>query len=88
MKKPRHAVTDHALLRYLERAHGIDFEKLRREIGRRIDAAVEGHEGVIAVNMDGVTFRIDAESRVVTTCWPRSTPELGQCGPARKRERE
>lgn len=87
MKKPRHTVSDHALLRYLERAHGVDFEQLRRELGRRIDAAVDGHDGAIAVNMDGLTFRI-AENHVVTTCWPRSVPERGQCGPARSRDRE
>lgn len=88
MKKPRHRITDHAVLRYLECARGIDIEAVRRELGARIDAATEGFEGMCAVNIDGISYRISATTRTVTTCWPRSTPELGQNGPARKRDIE
>ena len=34
IKKPRVQVTDHAVIRYLERALGMDVETIRREIGR------------------------------------------------------
>ena len=65
MKKPRHHVTDHALLRFMERAQGFDIEAIRRDLGRRIDAACAGHEGHCGVTIDGFTFRI-VDDRVVT----------------------
>ena len=42
MKKPRAIVTDHAVLRHLERVQGIDVEAVRRELGFKVDAAIEG----------------------------------------------
>lgn len=49
MKKPLHHVTDHAVIRYLERVQGVDIEALRREIGRVADRGVEvGASGVIS----------------------------------------
>lgn len=66
MRKPRHTVTDHALLRYLERRVGIDVEALRCELGHRVDAAVAGHRGACAVNIEGLQFRLTEEGVVVT----------------------
>ena len=34
MKKSIHPVSDHAVLRYLERVHGVDVEAVRREVDR------------------------------------------------------
>lgn len=78
MKKPRHSVTDHAVLRYLERVQGMDIEAVRRGIGRRIDALTEGHDGMCSVVIEGHRFII-VEDRVVT-CTLTSEPKRGQGG--------
>lgn len=67
MKKPRVRVSDHAVLRYLERAGGFDIERLRREIGRRVEDAVAASASGVSVG--GVNFRIkeDEHGPVVTT---------------------
>lgn len=63
MKKPRHPVTDHAVIRYLERVQGVDIEAIRRRIGRVADQGVEaGANGVIS---GGFIYRI-ADGVVVT----------------------
>ncbi len=64
MKKPRVQVSDHAVLRYLERAGGFDIERLRQQIGHRVEA---GHQaGASSVIVDGVAFVIVGDV-VVTT---------------------
>ena len=71
MKKSRVTVSDHAVLRYLERALGIDAEAVRRQIGKKVDAVMmEGASGVV---MDGITFRI--VNGVVVTVMHRSRPD-------------
>lgn len=72
MKKPRHHVTDHAVVRYLERVHGVDVEGLRRRIGRRVDLAV--HLGASGAIVDGFVYRVEA-GRVVTVA-PHRQPAL------------
>jgi len=63
MKKSRVVVSDHAVLRYFERVQGVDIERIRREIGARVDhAAAQGACGLI---FDGYTYRI--ENNTVTT---------------------
>lgn len=67
MKKPLVRITDHALIRYLERSMGLNCEQLRRELGARVDAAYR--DGACGVVIDGNSFRIgkDAIGPVVTT---------------------
>ena len=75
MKKPRHIVTDHAVLRYLERVEGVDIEAIRREIGRRADRAIGiGASGVVC---EGFVYRIIG-GRVVSVM-RQHRPERGQC---------
>jgi len=74
MKKPLHPVTDHAVLRYLERVEGVDVEGIRRMIGRRVDRAVA--MGACGVQADGVTFRL--ERGVVVTVSETHRPERGR----------
>lgn len=63
MKKSRVSVSDHAVLRYLERVRGVDIEALRRQIGQRVDhAAAHGACGII---IDGFGYKI--EGGTVTT---------------------
>jgi len=74
MKKPLHPVTDHAVLRYLERAEGVDVEGIRRMIGRRVDRAVA--MGACGVQAGGITFRL--ERGVVVTVYETHRPERGR----------
>lgn len=67
MKKRRIRVSDHAVLRYLERVGGVDVERLRREIGRRVEEAAA--LGASGVTIGGFSFRIkeDEGGPCVTT---------------------
>ncbi|WP_457647385.1 hypothetical protein [Profundibacter sp.] len=65
MKKPAIHITDHALLRYLERVLGYDVESLRRQLGREIAARTDGQAS--AVRMDGFQYRIDNKAVVTIT---------------------
>jgi len=70
MKKPMHPITDHAVLRFLERVYGVDIEAIRRGIGRRVDEAVE--QGASGVHHCGFRYVID-NGTVITiheTCRP------------------
>lgn len=73
MKKARAYVSDHALLRYLERALGFDTEALRREIGHRVDRAAEA--GACGVVIDGMRYALEPRldgGVVVATVAPAS----------------
>ena len=63
MKKSRTLVTDHAIVRYLERQWGVDIAGLKGRIGRRADLGLDS--GASAVNVDGLRFVID-NGKVVT----------------------
>ena len=73
-------VTDHAVLRYLERAHGLDVETVRLHLaGRVVNAARLGAVGVTVENVKLVMRRKGADIHVVTTLkghWP-SRPGRG-----------
>lgn len=60
-------VTDHAVLRWLERVEGVDCNAIRRRIA--IAALVAEKHGARAVRKDGVTFILayDEEGTAVTT---------------------
>lgn len=63
MKQDRDIVTDHAVVRYLERVYGVDIKAIRRRIER---ATVEGRKaGADCQISDGVKYRI-AAGRVIT----------------------
>lgn len=66
-------VTDHAVLRYLERALGYDIEGTRRTIASLVGPAVA--LGATAFAAGGVTFKLD-ENRVVTVL-PIEKPHHG-----------
>lgn len=72
MKKPLHPVTDHAVIRYLERVIGVDIESIRRKIGRRVDlAAQNGASGAV---VDGFVYKL-SETGTVVTVMAHSQPE-------------
>jgi hypothetical protein len=61
MKKSRVLfVTDHALVRWMERVHGIDFTSFRNEIATTCDDAFK--VGASKVMVDGFTYVIDGNS--------------------------
>jgi hypothetical protein len=57
MKKPPYPVSDHAVLRWLERVRGVDVETARREIGHRAAIALD-HPGAGAVLVDGIKLQL------------------------------
>ena len=57
-------VTDHAVLRYLERVAGLDMKRLRRGIENKTRHARLA--GAISITVDGFTYRMDPAGRVVT----------------------
>ncbi|MEM7507653.1 MAG: hypothetical protein AAF415_13000 [Pseudomonadota bacterium] len=63
MRKRRPIVTDHAIVRYLERGLGVNIEGLRKRIEKR--AALALQHNADGVRIDGLTFKI-AEGRVTT----------------------
>ena len=73
MKKPLTGVSDHAVLRYLERVQGLDVELLRREIGRKVDLAF-AHPGCTGIVVEG--FRYHLQNGVVTTVIEASKHDL------------
>ncbi|MBP1852706.1 hypothetical protein [Rhizobium halophytocola] len=59
-------VTDHAVLRYLERRHGLDVASIREQIAR---ACIDGvRYGATGVTHDGVKFVLQQER--VVSCLP------------------
>ncbi|MDK3072742.1 hypothetical protein QO034_06440 [Sedimentitalea sp. JM2-8] len=74
MKKPIAQVTDHAVLRYLERVKGMDIEAVRREIGRAVDLHLD-HPGACGVVVAGFSYKI--AGGVVTTVIAQNRPLHG-----------
>lgn len=80
MKKPIAHVTDHAVLRHLERVQGIDVESVRRELGFKVDAAIEA--GAAATVADGIRYVL-VENRLISCVPVKSVPQRN----GRKRRR-
>lgn len=80
-RRKRHVeVSDHAVLRWLERVEGVDVKALRRRISRAARNAAE--HGAGGVRVEGVDFRIsyhEDDNAVVTTTNSKHTrPHLAQ----------
>lgn len=56
-------ITDHALLRYLERVKGVDVAAARREITENVDL-VHDHEGATGVIKDGFVYKMNGTTVV------------------------
>lgn len=65
-------VTDHAILRYLERAHGLDIEAVRRHLEGRVSTGARlGAVGVTVENVKLVLVAAADETVVTTVLDPR-----------------
>lgn len=74
MKRPRTAVSDHAIVRYLERVEGFDIAELRLTIARRVDYAA--NLGASAVIIDGFRYVFAADeggTPIVVTIEPQAS---------------
>lgn len=73
-------ISDHAVLRWLERVEGVNVKAIRRRIEKTVRRAV-GH-GASAARLDGVTFQLQyretGEAVVTTTYTPQSRPHLAE----------
>lgn len=75
-------VSDHAILRYLERAHGLDIEAVRNHIAGRCTTGAE--LGALTVIVESVKFVLVAAGTdtVVTTVvkrrWPVTPRGIGK----------
>lgn len=72
MTKPTISVTDHAVLRLLERAHNIDIAEIRKRIVERVARAVDlaaslDGEGTVTVVKDGFRYVVKAGTVVTIT---------------------
>lgn len=76
MKKSVVHVSDHALLRYLERALDLDVEWYRRNLGRRLDQVML--EGATGLRIDGLQFRIQEGVVVTVVKINRPDPKTGR----------
>lgn len=72
-------ITDHAVLRYLERAYGLDVDAVRRHLsGRVINGARLGAIGVTVENVKLVLRENAGDIYVVTAlrpAWPSRGPD-------------
>lgn len=83
MKKPAVPVSDHAVIRYLERVLKIDVDRHRVEIGRMVERGME--MGACGVILGGFEYRI--QEGVVTTVLIASRPDI-RTGKVRKERDE
>lgn len=63
-------ITDHALVRFLERVEGIDLDPLREEIVALTREAINA--GASGITINGFLYNVDPKSRAVVTIY---TPE-------------
>lgn len=73
MTHRRPYITDHAMLRYLERVVGIDVAAHRREVEQRVATAVD--LGACALVREGFRYRID-DIRVTTVVPVAADPKF------------
>lgn len=85
MKKPEAYVTDHAVLRHLERVQGIDIEGVRRDLGHKVAAAIRA--GAVAIVAEGIRYAL-VEDRLVSCVPVKSVPQRGRSNRRRARREE
>ncbi|MEM6727012.1 MAG: hypothetical protein AAF618_00805 [Pseudomonadota bacterium] len=78
MKKGKLQITDHALLRHLERVEGLDVEGAKRGLARTLDALVpeEMADGLSGIGYRGHVYEVRGDKVVTVT--PRHEAKRGQ----------
>ncbi|MEB4589980.1 hypothetical protein VSS37_03220 [Candidatus Thiothrix sp. Deng01] len=69
-------VTDHALIRYMERVHGVDFDTMRREIAviaRAGASLAENTESTVKVNVPNHGLQLVLKGDAVVTVIDKKT---------------
>ena len=66
MKRPVVSVTDHAVVRYLERVEGVDIAATRRQIARAVRLA-EDYPGCTGVIKNGFVYKLNPSGDTVVT---------------------
>lgn len=74
----RARVSDHAVIRYLERTKGFDFEPVREHIRKAAQLVLD--VGASSITIDGVSFVLNEFDLVVTTVDPRMAHHRGKHG--------
>ena len=75
--KPGVYITDHAVLRYLERAHGLDVDAVCRHLAGRLTTGAR--LGAVGVTIDNVKFVLKRDAETVSAVtvllpqWPART---------------
>lgn len=72
--KPQYEISDHAVVRWLQKVKGFDVEAIRLEIAEKVAKAASGSPGVICrakgdaveYSLDGVNFIVARHNCVVT----------------------
>lgn len=78
-RRPDQEVSDHAVLRELERVHGVDVEGVRKDIARKVRRGLD--QGAVGVLVDGLRYILRQGVVVTVLRGPRSAAVE-----ARKRE--
>lgn len=63
-------VSDHAILRYLERCGGFDIQRLRREIADRTQAGADAGAGAVVIDGHSLMIERGEHGPVVVTVLP------------------
>lgn len=83
----RITVSDHALVRYIERVHGIDIDQLREIVADLVREAAE--VGATKFSVDGFTYAIAHQrignEAVVTTVLPGASPTMANLWRGKRR---
>lgn len=73
-------ISDHALLRYIERVHGVDIDRLRKIVSDLISDAATA--GATSYSVDGFTYSISQRGSIAAlkTVLPESSPSAAARG--------
>lgn len=72
MKSSRFHITDHAVVRYLERVKGVDMKAVRREIAKAVQIA-EDHPTACGVLKGGHSYKLSGNT-ITTVLNPNMRP--------------
>ncbi|MEL6478116.1 MAG: hypothetical protein AAFR17_12390 [Pseudomonadota bacterium] len=78
MKRPSATVTDHAVIRYLEREWGVDIEAVRARLRRIAQTGVENEAAAVILNGTKYCLRGSTMTTVIRADGPRRRRRKGK----------